>query len=464
MTPNYDRLLGSLSGLLMVGYLPYVTSMVMERGTPTMRNIGWEDNIATQGSNFLRIDVGAADSARPNSHVNGDFGGVNKSRTAQLEFLYKPDIEDPDAQEWRAINTGARITAADMDSVSNGNQTLDDLAQRAINQAVDSLNMGPSFMVHSDKTGRLGTVATGGKKAAALSYTNASAYSNGATTATLKISEHSIGAFKRDMIIDTYTGSTLSANALRIIRIDPVNDAIVVEATTDTTASNLDSIAAADVIYRSGAKGIGFACAFNEIVKTDYSGDSSSPWLRKDRTTAANYIYVPEHIARMGETAKEVEITDLTQLGDSMEPLMDGDGNAQTYHAYMGPRMLQTLRENADDSQLRVVMGETDGGTRKVGASKIVFTHPTLGDIELEGDPSAREDRILLTPEGVFKFWAAGSKEMRVFTGQNGMWDRVEGNNANGGGTKEWKFEADKVMTLLCNRFDKIGASLNLTA
>lgn len=461
-TPSYDRILGSLSGLLMVGYLPYVSSMVMERGTPTMKNIPWEESLATQGSNFLRIDVGAADSARPSAHVNGDFGGVNTSRTAQLEFLYKPDVLDSDAQDWRAINTGARITAADMDNVANGQETTDDLAVRAINQAVDSLNYGPSFMVHSDKTGSLGAVDA--KKAAALSWTNAGVYST-ATTATLKIgTEHSIGAFKRDMIIDTYTGATMSADSLRIIRVDPVNDALVVEITSDSTVTDLDAITAADIIYRSGSKGIGFACAFNEIVKEDYSGDSSSAWLRKDRTLSANYIYVPEHIARMGETAKQAEISDLTVLGNSMEPFVDAEGMQKAYHAYMGPRMLQTLRDNADDSQIRVVDGETDGGVRKVGSQKIVFTHPTLGDIELEGDPSAREDRMLLNPDGCFKFWAAGSKEMRTFTGQNGVWDRVEGNNANGGGTKEWKFEADKVMTLICTDFSKVAASLNLTA
>ncbi|MCP4645601.1 MAG: hypothetical protein GY851_34470 [bacterium] len=463
MTLNYDTILGSLSGLLMVGYFPHVTSMVQERGTPTMKNIGWDDSLATQGSNFMKIEVGAADSGRPSAHILGDFGTPNKSRTAQLEYKYLPNSTDPQAQEFRVINTAARINAAEMDSVMNGNQTLDDLAARAMNQAVDSLNMAPSFMVHSDKNGGLGTV--GVKKDFALGYGAAGTYTSGATSATLTLSGHSIGAFKRDLIIDIYNGDSMVADNLRIIRMDPINDAVMVEITTDSTVANLDSIAATHTIYRSGAKGVGFACAFNEIVKTDYSGDSSSPWMRLDRTLPANSIYVPEHIHRLGETtSKQVEITDLSALADSMEPYIDGDNNRPTYRDYMGTRMLQTLRDNTDDSQIRVVDGSTDNGTRKVGASKIVFTHPVLGDIELEGDPCAREDRMLLVPDGVVKFKAAGNKEMRVFPGENGVWGRVPGANANGAGTKEWKFEADKVMTMVCSRFDQIAASVKLTA
>lgn len=465
MTLPQDSLLTTLSALLMTGYFPGIVSMIRERGTPTMQAIGTHDTLANYGSNIFRYEVGMSDSARFGAHIQRDFGSPRTGRAASLDYYYDPDEQNPQTQDFRGVDVVAHISNADLEQTRNATEMYN-LAQRITKNAFNTLNEAPSYLIHSDKTGRLGTVSAKLDFDSAA-YDGASSYTSGATTAWIQVGEHSIGAYKRDMVLETRnTSGALTASEIKVIRVDPINDAIAVQITDKSAAagtSNLNSIAATDIIYRAGEYNAGFPCAINEICKTDYSGDSSSNWMRKDRLAADNAIFLPEALYRSGASSKEVEIEDLDELGNAYEAVWSKD-NHDPLKLIGGLRLIQTLRRNADENAIRVVTVTDSNGERRTGKSRYVHTHPHLGDIEIEGDPTARDDRLILMPRDSIKMMYAGMKGMKVFTNQHGIFDRIDGVNASGGGSKNFKLEASAVMTPVVKDFSQFGAAFNLTA
>lgn len=465
MAPPQHSLLTDLSDLLMTSYFPGIVDMVRERGTPTMQMIGTESELANMGSNIRRYGVGYADTARAGAHIQRDFKTPNSGRSAKIDYYYDPDDLNPQNQDFRGIDVVAWISNADLEQSKNATEQFN-LADRITRNAFNSHNETPSFLIHSDKTGRLGVVS-GKRDADAAAYDATTTYTSGSTIAFIQVGEHSIGAYKRDMVLDFYnTSGVLTAAAVKVIRLDTVNDAVIVQITDQSATrgtSNLNSIAATDIIYRSEEKDQGFPCAINEICKEDYSGDSSSNWMRKNRLAADNMIFLPEALYRSGASDKEVEIEDLDELGNAYEAVWNKDPN-KALKLVTGLRLSQTLRKNADDNAIRVVPVTDANGERRTGQSRYVHTHPHLGDIEIAGDPTAREDRMILMPADNIKMMYAGRKGMKVFTNQHGIFDRVQGSNAGGGGSKDFKLEASSVMTPVVEDFSQFGCAFNLTA
>ena len=466
MTLPQDSILTTLSGILMTGYFPGLVSMVQEHGTPTMQMIGTMDELANMGSNIVRYEVGASDSARAGAHIQRDFNAPRKSRSATLDFYYDPDNTNPQAQEFRGFDVSTHISRSDMIQARNGNGMYK-LVDRNVKHFFSTLNEAPSFLLHSDKSARIGTVT--GKKALGTTYAGAGTYSSGATSATILIGEHSIGAFKRDMVLDIYNASgVLVAGEVRVVRVDTVGGALGIQ-TTELSAGkgtdNLNSIAATNVIYRADEKDQGFACAINEIVKESYAGDAASNWMRKDRLQADNLIFVPEALNRAGEDDKEIDIEDLDDLANAYEVNNKVSADELGKLRYIaGQKLTQTLRRNAMDSTLSV---EPVGGgdDHKSGIKRYVHTHPVMGDIPIEGDPTAREDRIILAPMDNIKFMYAGKKGPEVLSGTSGnIFERIPGTNAANGGSKDYRAEATFTMTPVVQEFSKFGATFNLTS
>ena len=465
--PNtgYDTLLGSLADVVRDNELLDQPIELMQRfGSPTMSFIQRQERNLQQGSNPIRFYLGGHDSVRTKVNAQANFHAPSKARSAQLDVKFVPNTDDPDDTDVRTFNGVARITQADMDEVLNGRDHEVDFAERFLSQANADINNRATFLFHSDKSGAIGEIDTGGVLDEALSFDEASSYTNGSTSATIKIKGMSKGRFPRDMLIDIYDGDVLSADALRIVRVAH-GDTIVVEATEDTTVSNLDLVDAGDKVYRTGDKDSGAPGALNEVIKESYSSGES--WFRLDRTQAANMHYVPEVRLRAGLSDEMVNLSHLTDLSNEVEGKYDAFSleDSPDYKAVMGLALKQTLLREADGQSIRVVEGDTNDGSFRSGRARAVHQTSGVGEVELVGDKFARNDRMIMLPSDAIKMAETASGGMTVYTNQvGGMFDRVESGSSDGGGTKEWKYEADTKLAFIPNRVIDTAAVFNLTA
>ena len=467
----HDLYLESLSELVMENYLGDPISLIQRRGSPTMQFLSVHDRKLQQGSNPIRFYIGAHDSVRVGYDVQRNFHKASKGRTAKLDVKFDPTASNKLDTDVRGLDGVAEITKSDLDEAVNGTgDEMVNLGEDFVSQVTNDLNSRGTWLFHSDQTGAIGNIATGGKKAKALSFGNAANYSNGAKAATLKLSGVSRGRFPRDMLIDIYDGNTLTADALRIIR-TTVDDVIVVETTDESTVANLDSVAAGNTLYRTGDKelGAGMPGALNEVMRETIptTGDS---WFRKDRFLTENMHYVPENKLRAGSSfaSKQVELQDMTDAVNQIEGVYGQFGdNIPDYKFITGLRLAQQLREDGDSQSVRVIPGDTQDGSRRTGVgSKVVHTTAAIGDVEIVGDHFAAEDRMILMPSDAIQIGQTAAGGIDVMTGNEGrgVFSRADSNSQNSGGSKDYKFEATMNMTFIPTRVIDMVGVFNLTA
>jgi hypothetical protein len=448
-----------LTNLLREKYLTDVMDTVHEHGTDTMRRLKPSQSRTNVRDNYIQFITAHADNARASNDLLADYRKPNKHKAAKINYRYDPD--NPSSNDFRGIDGVARLSLAEVHSLGGSTEGQVKLAEMVTRQVFHGIDATGTFFMHSDSTAAKGNV-NGTKVNVTTDFANGATYTAGSTACTFAVDNVSIGNFREGDMIDVYNSNTLIANDLMVRHVDYDQNAITVQKTADTTASNLDSIADNYTLYRSGEKGMGFLTSFGEFFKeTVSSGDS---WVGGvDRSTIDN-LYLQPMKLRRGQSVELPDEEHLNQLGKAMGYAQPGT-DSMPLTLFAGDSLIRAFRNIIGDSVF--VHSPSSGGNDKhqIGNTSLRYVDPKLGVIELVGDNNARNDRMYLVNTADWEILRGGIQDLEIPTagGAYGYFERMEGTNSHRGGSKIFRMECSTWWTPIVKRMDRCAAIFNLS-
>ena len=224
---------------------------------------------------------------------------------------------------------------------------------------------------------------------------------------------------------------------------------------------NCDSIANNHVIYRSGEKDQGFLTSFGEIFKeTISSGDS---WVGGvDRSTIENMYLIPQMFRRNASTTVVAGQSQLDQAAEALA-YQAGKDRTKPMTAIAGNKLITTIRNSIANHSISM-NSSTSNATHKFGNTGVSYVHPELNEIELVGDHTARNDRLIMLDTSDIEIFYGAMRGVEILTRNQGfgLFERMEGTNSVRGGSKIFKVEGTSWMTPIVHGMHRMVCIHNL--